>query len=290
MLIQKKIDFEAAKNYWAYQPITKPAPPKTQATTWPTTDIDKFLLAKMEAAGIKPAQDADPKTLIRRVYFDVVGLPPTPEQVEEYVNTPTPEKLAEIVDRLLATPQFGERWGRHWLDVVRYGESTGMERNYTYPHAWRYRDYVIKAINEDKPFDRFLTEQIAGDLLEAKTPEERQELLVATGMLAMGPKSLNERNREQFAMDIVDDQIDVTTRGFLGLTVVLCPLPRSQIRCHPDERILRPGRHLPQHGHLLRNRRRARQPAEWPNPGLCQWRSQSFQPGGRCLRQEEPEE
>jgi hypothetical protein len=224
-LIQKKIDFEAAKKYWAYQPITKPAPPQTKSQGWATSDIDKFLLAKMESQGIEPAQDADPKTLIRRVYFDVIGLPPTPEQVEEYVSNPTPAKLAEIVDRLLAMPQFGERWGRHWLDVVRYGESTGMERNYTYPHAWRYRDYVIKAINEDKPFDRFITEQIAGDQLQAKTPEERQELLIATGMLAMGPKSLNERNREQFAMDIVDDQIDVATRAFLGLTVACA-------RCH----------------------------------------------------------
>ncbi len=224
-LVQKKIDFEAAKKYWAYQPIQKPAVPKTQAANWAKTDIDKFLLAKMEAAGIKPAQDADPRTLIRRLYFDLVGLPPTPAQVEEYAGNPTSAKLGEIADRLLDSPQFGERWGRHWLDVVRYGESTGMERNYTYPNAWRYRDYVIKAINEDKPFDRFLTEQLAGDLLEAKTPKERQELMVATGVLALGPKSLNEKNREQFAMDIVDDQIDVTTRGFLGLTV-------SCARCH----------------------------------------------------------
>ena len=224
-LIQKTIDFEAAKKYWAYQPIKKPAPPQTKSAAWARTDIDRFLLAKLEAAGIEPAKDAEPRTLIRRVYFDLIGLPPTPEQVEEYLADPSVARLADIVDRLLESPQFGERWGRHWLDVVRYGESTGMERNYTYPHAWRYRDYVVQAINEDKPFDRFITEQIAGDLLEAGTPQERQELLVATGMLAMGPKSLNERNREQFAMDTVDDQIDVTTRGLLGLTVACA-------RCH----------------------------------------------------------
>lgn len=224
-LVQKKIDFEAAKSYWAYQPLTKPAPPQTKTANWATTEIDKFLLAKMEAAGIKPVQDADPITLIRRVYFDVIGLPPTPQQVEEYLAKPTPEHLGEIVDRLLASPQFGERWGRHWLDVVRYGESTGMERNFTYPHAWRYRDYVIQAFNEDKPFNQFITEQIAGDLLPAKTTKERQEQLTATGFLAIGPKSLNERNREQFAMDVVDDQIDVTSRAFLGLTVACA-------RCH----------------------------------------------------------
>ncbi|MCA9067440.1 MAG: DUF1549 domain-containing protein, partial [Planctomycetaceae bacterium] len=224
-LVQKKIDFEAAKGYWAYQPLNKPVPPKTNSANWATTDIDKFLLAKMEAAGIAPVQDADPATLIRRVYFDLVGLPPTPQQVEEYTANPTPKHLGEIMDRLLESPQFGERWGRHWLDVVRFGESTGMERNYTYPHAWRYRDYVIKSFNEDKPFNQFITEQIAGDSLPAKTPEERQEQLTATGFLAIGPKSLNERNREQFAMDVVDDQIDVTSRAFLGLTVACA-------RCH----------------------------------------------------------
>ncbi len=224
-LVQRKIDFEAAKKYWAYQPLTKPTAPKTQNTTWAKTEIDRFLLAKMEAANVQPAGDADPLTLVRRLYFDLIGLPPTPAQVEEYLKNPTPQQLAEIVDRLLSSPQFGERWGRHWLDVVRYGESTGMERNYTFPQAWRYRDYVIESVNKDKPYDRFLTEQIAGDLLPAKSAEERMENLTATGLLAIGPKSLNERNREQFAMDIVDDQIDVTSRAFLGLTVACA-------RCH----------------------------------------------------------
>ncbi len=224
-LVQDKVDFEAAKKYWAYQPIEKPELPQTKNPGWARSEIDRFLLAKMEAAGISPAADAEPRDLIRRVYFDLIGLPPAPEQAAEFVNDPTPARLEEIVDRLLASPQFGERWGRHWLDVVRYGESTGMERNYTFPHAWRYRDYVIKSFNEDKPFDRFITEQLAGDLLDAKTSEERLELLVATGMLAMGPKSLNEPNREQFAMDVVDDQIDVATRAFLGLTVACA-------RCH----------------------------------------------------------
>ncbi len=224
-LVQKKIDFEAAKKYWAYQPLAKPQPPKTKTANWARSDIDRFLLAKLEGADLKPVADAEPGSLIRRLYFDLIGLPPTPNQVDEYTANPTAAHLAQIVDRLLDSPQFGERWGRHWLDVVRYGESTGMERNYTYPQAWRYRDYVIQSINQDKPFDRFLTEQIAGDLLPAKTPDEREQNLVATGFLAIGPKSLNERNREQFAMDVVDDQIDVASRAFLGLTVACA-------RCH----------------------------------------------------------
>jgi hypothetical protein len=224
-LIQSKIDFDKAKSYWAFQPIERPAVPMVQNDAWPRGEIDRFLLARMEAKGVAPAADADPAVVIRRLSFDLTGLPPTSEQIKEYTDDPTPENYRRIVDRLLESPQFGERWGRHWLDVVRYAESTGMERNYTYPQAWRYRDYVIAAFNADKPLDEFIAEQIAGDLLPAKSAEERRENLVATGMLAIGPKSLNERNREQFAMDVVDEQIDVTTRAFMGLTVACA-------RCH----------------------------------------------------------
>ncbi|MFT7641367.1 MAG: hypothetical protein ACI9G1_003114, partial [Pirellulaceae bacterium] len=229
-LIQSKIDFEKAKTYWAYQPIGKPADPKIENTAWPRTKIDEFILARLEAKQLKPAKDADPLTLVRRVYIDLTGIPPTPEQVDEFLEScegdSVPSKALErIIDKLLATSQYGERWGRHWLDVARYGESTGMERNYTFPQAWRYRDYVIASTNADKPYDQFIKEQIAGDLLPAEDADERLANMVATGFLAIGPKSLNERNREQFAMDIVDDQIDVTSRAFLGLTV-------SCARCH----------------------------------------------------------
>ena len=233
--VQRKINFEEARAYWAYQPIEPVSPPATQNRAWPLTTIDQFVLARLESHDLTPAAAARPETLIRRVTIDLIGLPPTPEQVDAFVEDCAQLRQADeaipvaamerLVDQLLESPHFGERWGRHWLDVARFGESTGMERNYTFPQAWRYRDYVIAAFNADKPYDEFITEQIAGDLLESQSPSERLKNLVATGFLAIGPKSLNERNREQFAMDIVDDQIDVTTRAFLGLTVACA-------RCH----------------------------------------------------------
>jgi len=212
------IDFDEARKFWSFQPIADPKPPKVADGKWAESDIDRFVLARLEAKDLKPVADADLRTLVRRTYFDLIGLPPTPKQVDEFVSDPSPAAFAKLVDRLLESPQFGERWGRHWLDVVRYGESTGMERNYSYPHAWRYRDYVIESFNADKPFNRFLTEQVAGDLMPAESTSQRHAQTIATGLLAIGTKSLNERNREKFAMDIVDDQIDVTTRAFLGLT------------------------------------------------------------------------
>jgi cytochrome c553 len=163
--------------------------------------------------------------LLRRVYYDLIGLPPAPEQVEQFAADASPKALERVVDALLASPQFGERWGRHWLDVARYGESTGMERNHTYPTAWRYRDYVINAVNADKPYDQFIREQIAGDLLPAESVAEKNEHLVATGFLAVGTRSLQEKNAEQFRMDGVDEQIDATSRAVLGLTVACA-------RCH----------------------------------------------------------
>ncbi len=164
--VRQTIDFERAREFWAFQPITAPSVPQPKDATWSDADIDHFVLEKLEAAGLQPSADAEPRILICRLYFDLIGLPPTPEQIEEYCQNPTQDMFLRITDRLLASNQFGERWGRHWLDVVRYAESTGMERNYTYPEAWRYRDYVIDSFNSDKPFDRFLTEQVAGDLLE----------------------------------------------------------------------------------------------------------------------------
>ena len=223
--LRPEIDFDAAREFWSFQPLQQTPPPSVVDTTWPHSDIDRFILARLELNGLRPVVDADPVVLVRRVYFDLIGLPPTPAQVDEFVADPSPAALRELIDRLLDSPQYGERWGRHWLDVVRYGESTGMERNFTYPYAWRYRDYVIKSFYEDKPFDQFITEQVAGDLLPYETIQERNEHLIATGMLAMGTKSLNEPNKEKFTMDVVDEQIDVTTQAILGLTA-------SCARCH----------------------------------------------------------
>ena len=149
---------------------------------------------RLEAKGLKPVGDADRYTLLRRVCFDLIGLPPTPEEVDAFVKDESPTAFETVVDRLLAMPQFGERWGRHWLDVARFAESSGKQVNFNYPHAWRYRDYVIAAFNTDKPFDRFIKEQIAGDLLPAADPVQRAEQTIATGFLAIGPKSHVEPN------------------------------------------------------------------------------------------------
>ncbi len=219
------IDLEAGRTFWSLRPPQPPPVPEVRTPAWPAGDIDRFLLAAMEARGLAPVADATPRMLLRRVYFDLIGLPPSPEAVARFEADPGPDALAAVVDTLLASPRFGERWGRHWLDVARYAESTGRERNLPYPEAWRYRDYVIDALNADRPYDEFIREQIAGDLLPHADAAERQRHLVATGFLALGPKGLNERNRRQFLADLVDEQIDVTTRAVLGLTVACA-------RCH----------------------------------------------------------
>jgi hypothetical protein len=222
------IDLEKGREFWAYQPPRATASKPTADATWPRSEIDRYLLAGMEAQQFKPSPDADPRTLIRRLFYDLIGLPPSPKQVETFAANweKDPEKtMRESVDRLLAAPQFGERWGRLWLDVARYAESTGKEINALYPHAWRYRDYVIDAFNADKPYDQFIREQIAGDLMPADSDAERAERLVATGFLAIGTKSINDQNPRQFRFDLVDEQIDTATRAVLG-TSVACA------RCH----------------------------------------------------------
>ncbi len=213
------------KNFWAFQPVKKPLLPAVRDAAWPKGDIDRFILAGLEAKSLKPSPDASKAALLRRVTFDLTGLPPSPEDLQHFLADPSPSALEKVVDRLLAAPQYGERWGRHWLDVARYAESTGKERNFPFPDAWRYRDYVIAAFNADKPYDQFIREQVAGDLLPSKTAAERNERLIATGFLAIGPKGLNEKNREQFRMDEIDEQIDTTTRAVMALTI-------SCARCH----------------------------------------------------------
>jgi hypothetical protein len=193
--------------------------------SWLKTDVDAFVLAKLEQAGITPANDADRRTLLRRLTFDLTGLPPEPADLDALVADHSSEALEKAVDRLLATPAFGERWGRHWLDVARYGESTGSSRNLPFPHAWRYRDYVIRSFNLDKPFDQFVREQIAGDLLPATSQDQRDELRVATGFLALGVKDVNQRFKVRFVMDNIDEQIDTVSRALLATTA-------SCARCH----------------------------------------------------------
>ena len=207
---------------WSLRPITPPEPPDVAERPWSHTAVDRFIMARLHQEGLAPVAPARSGELLRRVYFDLIGLPPPPNEVVAFERNHSPDALAALVDRLLASPQFGERWGRHWLDVVRYGESAGSSRDVLMPHAWRYRDYVIDAFNDDLPYDRFLTEQLAGDLLPAESAAQRDRQVVATGLLAIGSKSLNGGNLE---LDLVDDQIDVVGKAMLGLTI-------SCARCH----------------------------------------------------------
>ena len=211
--------------HWAYRAVVNAPTPSVANTAWPRSPIDAFLLAEMEPRGLTPAPDADPRELLRRASFDLIGLPPTANALAAFELDRSPEAFARAVDVMLASPQFGERWGRHWLDVARYAESSGKESNIYYPHAWRYRDYVIESFHKDKPYDRFLVEQLAGDLLPAEGSAQRAEQLVATGYLAVGTKSHNARGKPQFQMDLADEQIDAATQGMLGLTVACA-------RCH----------------------------------------------------------
>lgn len=219
-----KIDIEEGRKFWAYQPVADPIPPTPKNAEWARDAIDRFLLTAMESEGLRPVRDADRRTLLRRLSFDLTGLPPTPEELDAFEKDQSPRALESVVDRLLESPRFGERWGRHWLDVARYAESNGNTDNVTFPHAWRYRDYVVEAFNRDKPFDRFLVEQVAGDLLAADSPAQRDEQLIATGFLALGSKP-RAQNNPDYEMDLVAEQIEVTTTSFMALTVACA-------RCH----------------------------------------------------------
>jgi len=220
------IDIEKGKQFWSFQPVRSPELPRLQNPKFEVRNgIDPFIFAPLEAKGLKPAPDADPQTLIRRVHIDLIGLPPSPEEVADFVRDPSPAAYAAIVDRLLASPRFGERWGRHWLDLARYADSNGKDENLTFHEAYLYRDYVIQAFNSDKPFNRFVIEQLAGDLLKAETQAERDELLKATGFLVVGPKILAERDKPKLRMDVVDEQIDTIGKSFMGLTL-------GCARCH----------------------------------------------------------
>jgi mono/diheme cytochrome c family protein len=214
------VDPEAAKKHWAFQPVQKPTVPGVHEPKWARTDTDRFVLAALEAKGIAPAKEADRRTLLKRLSYDLQGLPPTAEELTVFATDPAPEAYEKAVDRMLASPRFGERWGRHWLDVARYSDTKGLpspiNADRRFHFAYSYRDYVINAFNSDKPFDQFIKEQLAADLLaEPKSPES----LAALGYLTVGRCFQNSLH------DIIDDRIDVVTRGLVGLTV-------SCARCH----------------------------------------------------------
>jgi hypothetical protein len=226
----KVFDLHArAKAHWSFQPIRRPKVP--ELTTHPaprTTDIDRFLLAKLEAVGLTFAPPADKRTLLRRVYFDLIGLPPSPEEIDAFVKDGSPDAYEKVVDRLLASPQYGARWGRHWLDLVRYAETCGHEFDFEIPDAWRYRDYVVRALNADVPFDQFLTEHIAGDLLANPRRDPKSgvnEALLATGFWWLGESAHSPVDSRADYADRTDNQIDVFGKAVFGLTLACA-------RCH----------------------------------------------------------
>jgi hypothetical protein len=219
-----RIDLEEGRKFWAYQPVANPPIAAPKDVEWSNHAIDRFVLARLEAAGMRPNEEADRTTLVRRLYFDLLGLPPTPEQIDEFVQDESSEAYERLVDRLLGSPHFGERWGRHWLDVVRYGESLTL-RGFVLPQAWRYRDYVIEAFNDDRPYDQFLREQLAGDLLPAKSLAEKQRQLIAATFLMLGNHNLEEQDKRQLDMDVVDEQLDTIGKAMLGQTI-------GCARCH----------------------------------------------------------
>lgn len=219
-------DSQANEPSWALQPVRDPAPPEVARKEWPTSSIDRFILGSLERNGLSPALEADRRALIRRATFDLNGLPPTPEEVEAFLADHSAEAFARVVDRLLASPRYGERWARHWLDLARYADSNGMDENVAYANAFRYRDYVIRSFNADQPYDRFIREQLAGDLLP-RTGNEAIDLdrLIATGFLVIGPKMLAEDDPVKMEMDIIDEQVDTIGKVFMGLSL-------GCARCH----------------------------------------------------------
>lgn len=215
-------------SHWAWRPIAAAEPPAPKDADWARTATDKFILAKLEGEGLKPAPAADRATLLRRVHFDLTGLPPTPAEVDAFVADASPDALAKVVDSLLASPRFGERWARRWLDLARFAESYGHEQDFPILHATRYRDYVIRAFNADVPYDQFLTEQIAGDLLPnpRRNPDEDfNESVIGTGFFLLGQGTHAPVDVRQDMYDRIDNQIDVMTKTFMGLTVACA-------RCH----------------------------------------------------------
>ncbi len=215
---------EKDRQFWSFIRPVRPSPPKVKDRRWVRNEIDAFILSRLEKNGLRPNPAATPRELLRRVYFDLIGLPPSPEEAAEFLKNPSEAAYAKIVDRLLASPHYGERWGRHWLDLARYADSGGYEFDYDRPHAWRYRDYVIKSFNEDKPYNRFIVEQLAADQLDGVDVKANPEALIPTGFLRNGP-TVDNADNEETRMDELDDMVTTTSSVFLGLTV-------GCARCH----------------------------------------------------------
>ena len=222
--ISTQVESKAEKE-WAYKPISKAIPPTSPLQGWAKTPIDYFVSQGQTAHQLTPALQASGEILLRRIALDITGLAPSAADYRAFPKVPTDQDIGLMVDKYLASEEYGRRWGRHWLDIARYAESSGKTANIPYPEAWRYRDYVINSFNKNKPYDQFIVENIAGDLLPSVTANERADRLVATAYLAIGSKSHTERNTRQFRLDVTDEQIDSVGQGILGLTIACA-------RCH----------------------------------------------------------
>jgi len=212
---------EEDRRFWSFQPITRPEPPEVQNEGWVRNPIDRFVLHRLEAEGLRPAPEASRIELVRRLSFDLTGLPPTPEDVDAFLEDERPDAYERLVDRLLTSPHYGERWGRRWLDIVRFAETNSFERDRRKPNSWRYRDYVIRSFNEDRPYDEFVRQQIAGDELDRVTADS----VIATGFYRLGPWDDEPTDPLQARYDELDDMITTTGQAFLGLTI-------NCARCH----------------------------------------------------------
>jgi hypothetical protein len=222
---KKGPDYEKlVREFWCYKPIKIAKPQAGGDTSWARGEIDRYLLAGLQSKGLKPVADADRVTLIRRVYFDLIGLPPTPQEIDDFVADKSSDAFEKVVDRLLASSAFGERWGRHWLDVARYAESLTL-RGFVLKDAWKYRDYVIDQFNQDRPFSQFMQEQVAGDLMPATSPEQKRRQMTGTTFLTIGNNNLEEQDKKQLRMDVVDEQLETFGKAFLAQTI-------GCARCH----------------------------------------------------------
>lgn len=215
----------AGKDHWAFRPLGDSRPPAVSNVDWPLTDIDRFVLSRLDQEGLNPADDAQRNVLVRRVYVQLTGVPPTPQQLNDFLDDTSPQAYARLVDALLTSPQFGERFGRHWLDLARYADSNGLDENFLFREAWRYRNWVIGAVGDDMPYDRFITQQIAGDLLPSETLAQRDSQRIASGFLVLGPKVLLGNDPQNQKMEVADEQIDTVGRAVLGQTL-------GCARCH----------------------------------------------------------
>ena len=227
-LVRESIDLEAGRNFWCFQPVTKPEIPTATDVAWSRTPIDRFIAARHRQNNVSPVQDASPEQIVRRLYFTLIGLPPNIAQISEFVDAwkiDSDKAIADTADLLLASPRFGERWGRHWLDATRFAESSGGGRSLMFKDAWRFRDYVIQSFNNDKPFDQLIREHIAGDLLPSTSAAQFDDQVTGVGYLTLGPTNYEQQDKELLRMEVVDEQVDTIGRTFLAMTL-------GCARCH----------------------------------------------------------